>query len=278
MKKFGWFRLTIYKWSIWIYITCTSVATGLGFISDLDQTTSWLQNRPILWGLIERIQDFSIWLYILIIILITVCLIVEKLGNPWVWEKLQFILDEYQSKVFEGNNSDPNDYHRVTLFQHKKHCIFRKHWSANRWYKPSGKNPMIGDYLIPVLRSGHISQKSNALFFASDCGDEAEGIVGQAWARKNVVVVPELPELHPVRPTNRKKYAEATFISREMVDHSLTNKKPLPRSIAAIPVEVNGSLWGVVVLDSRVPNSISNDSVNNYELTVALIGQLLEKA
>ena len=52
----------------------------------------------------------------------------------------------------------------------------------------------------------------------------------------------------------------------------------MPRSIAAIPIIVFGDMWGVIVLDSRHPNGVSSDSVLNFELTVALVGQLLEKA
>lgn len=52
----------------------------------------------------------------------------------------------------------------------------------------------------------------------------------------------------------------------------------MPCSIVAIPIERRGKMWGVIVLDSRYPEGVTDKAVEDYRLTVALVGHLLERA
>lgn len=260
----------------------------IGFVSlsifslilGANKEADWLKNRPIVLRGMEFLENYAIFFLSLSMILIALGFLIKCRGNPWVWDKIKFILDEYQGKAFNVDPSDPRDHHRVTLFKHYKNCIFRRHWSSRAWWKPWGETPMVSSYLAPVLRSGHISQKSSALFHVPDDSDKAEGVAGKAWSAQEAIILPSLPDVNKAnaKVRDRKNYANVTSCDIDMVNYYREKKRPLPRSVAAIPIEVKGKPWGVVVLDSRVENGVQEDSVLNYSLTVALLGQLLEKA
>ncbi|WP_281085133.1 hypothetical protein [Methylophaga thiooxydans] len=199
------------------------------------------------------------------------------MGDPWVWEKLQFILNEYQNKVFSEKANEPNHHHRVTLFRYTKWNLHTRHCTG-KWYWPWGKHWPCSGWLVPVLRSGYTSQNTNIIFSAPDNADHAEGVAGQAWAKESAVILNELPSPSKNGPKREiKNYCKVTACPHEIVDAKINTGKPMPLSIAATPVEVNGKIWGVVVLDSRASDGVSRESILNYELTVALVGQLLEK-
>lgn len=278
MKSFSQGRKKAYEVCEYIYLSGTGAAGLLGWINGLDSKARWLATRPILWSAIEYIQERSVYLYIIIALMVCFSFFYRRFGDPWALEKIQFILDEYQGKVFAANNA-PKDHDRVTIFKHQKNCLLARHWSASKWYMPWGDRPAFSNYLVPYLRSGHMSKKSSAIFYAPDGSDKAEGVAAMAWARKQSVVVNDLPE---IRSTTSKrdidKYSKATKCDKGLLERYQKEGRQPPRSIAAIPIERKGELWGVVVLDSRSPLGVTNHSVENYTLTVALIGHLLEKA
>lgn len=277
MKNFGPRQQSLYSWVEWFYIGATMLSAFLGWANGVEQADPWLRNRPIIWTFIETLQNYTIYLYLTIGLVLIFCFFYRRAGDPWVMEKLKFILDQYQYKVFSANGA-PADHDRVTLFRHKENCWFVKHWSASKSYKPWGDRPFGSNYLVPFLRSGHLSQKTRAIFYAPDDSDKAEGLCALAWAKKGAVLQVNLPELRLTSSVRAiDKYAKRTNSRPEMVQKYLREGRPLPRSIAAIPIECGGRIWGVVVLDSRSPDGVTDESVNNYQLTIALIGQLLEK-
>ncbi|MEN6541475.1 hypothetical protein [Parvibaculum sp.] len=132
---------------------------------------------------------------------------------------------------------------------------------------------------MPVMRSGKTSKKTRAIFLAPDDGDKAEGVAGYAWASNTVTVADGLPALVATSSDARiNTYAQRTFCPTAIVREYVQQKRPLPRSIGAIPIEVNHEQWGVLVLDSREENGVTIELVNNFTLTVHAIGQFLEKA
>lgn len=278
MKNFGAKQQNFYNWVEWFYIGGTALSAFLGWINSINQDDHWIEGRPVVWSLVETLQKYSFYLYIIIGMIIVLCYIYKRLGDPWVTEKLKFTLDQYQYKVFSANGA-PADHDRVTLFKHVENCWFKKHWSAKDWWRPGGICPYGSNYLVPFLRSGHLSQKTRAIFYAPDDSDKAEGVAALAWAKNRAVLQQNLPELKASSSDVQvRKYASRTNSNPEMVRKYLMDGRPLPRSIAAIPIESGGKIWGVVVLDSRSPQGVTDESVNNYQLTIALIGQLLEKA
>lgn len=277
MTKFGAWRRGIYVASDWIYAGCLLISTALGWVNSLDGEELWLKDRTILQGYVFHVQELSIWLYVLIGVVCLICFIIKRRGDPWIYEKLQFILDEYQGKVF--SNGTPKDHDRVTIFEHRKNCLFARHWSANAWYRPWGNKKPFSDYLVPIMRSGHISQRSRAIFYAPDESDKAEGVAAMAWARRAAVILNDLPEITATTGRrDKEKYARTTKCDMGLLDRYIADGRQPPRSIAAMPIDRNGKLWGVVVLDSRSPQGVTDTSVSNYTLTVALIGHLLERA
>jgi hypothetical protein len=117
------------------------------------------------------------------------------------------------------------------------------------------------------------------MFYAPDSSDDAEGVAAQAWARREVVIATDLPQINQKSKKGvLAQYANKSFCPVEMVQSLIQKDRPMPRSIAAIPVLCRGEIWGVLVLDSRDPQGVNSDAVTNYQLTIALIGQLLEEA
>lgn len=269
----------MYTVTEWLTGACTFGSAALGVITGIKKEDTWIKDSPSAIRLVEFLQEHALILYAIICAIVIACFVYRRLGNPWVWEKIQFILDEYQDKAFNKEPGDATDHHRVTLFEHKKNCIFRKHWSSEKWYNPSGEKPMISSYLVPVKRSGHISQNSTTCFYVSDNSDDCESVAAKAWSSNQTVIKTDLPLIN-TRTVQRdlKSYATDTYTDIKMLQKWASAKKQMPRSIAAVPVMVSGEIWGVIVLDSRLPNGVTGDSVLNYQLTVALVGHLLEKA
>lgn len=253
-------------------------ATLLGLVNEVKPEENPYADWPQFVLLFcDLTQKYSLILFFCIGAISVVSIMVNKLGDPWVWEKLQFILNEYQAKAFAVRASEPNHHHRVTLFQYRKRVFWCRHCTG-KWYWPWGKHSPGSGWLVPVLRSGYTSQKTKVIFCAPDNGDEAEGVAGKAWAAQSAVVLQELPSPTKNGPRRDiKNYCIVTACPIEMVEAKIASGGSMPSSMAATPIEVNGNIWGVVVLDSRADDGVSQDSILNYELTVALIGQLLEK-
>lgn len=278
MRSFGSKRKFLYQVSEWVYVFATTLAAFIGWVNGVEKDDPWLKNRPVVWAALEYIQDHTVYLYLAIGIVVFLCVLYRRMGDPWILEKLQFILDEYQFKVFSASGA-PQDHDRVTIFKHCKNHFWLRHWSCSKWYWRSGKHPFWSDYLIPVLRSGHISKKSKAIFYAPDGSDKAEGVASMAWSKKGSVVLNQLPVIKSnTGVRDKEKYARATKCDLALLDKYIAEGRQPPSSIAAMVIECNGRPWGVLVLDSRSPNGVTDDSVDNYTLTIALIGHLLERA
>lgn len=280
MLRCGTTRKLLYSTGEWTYVVCSAGFVLMEALNNLAPGTGRLESRPIVSGLIGRLQELSFPIFLFLSFLVLLAVVVRRMADPWIVEKLKYILDEYQVNVFRNGESasEPLDYNRVTLFKYKKRCLFVRHWSATSILEPWGKAPFMSDYLIPVLRSGHISQKSKSAFHAPDSSDAAEGVVGRAWASKRAVVVTRLPAIESSSQVrNIAQYCRETAMQEAMLKKYIDEGRPIARSFVAIPVERKGEVWGVVVLDSRSPNGLSSSAVENYRLTVALIGNLLER-
>lgn len=255
--------------------------TAMAFILDYDESrlsyTDWPDGVSDLlkWA---QVSSYEILLYLSLFTLVGFYLRLR--GDPWLWDKLTFILNGYQAKALPNGAEIPNHQHRVTLFKRKRFACWPRRGAGSIWW-PYGQGRWPGSgWLKPVLRSGHTTKNTKAIFLAPDDPSAAEGLAGQSWVGNQVLIRSNLPDLNVENPSNTKikDFARKTFCTEPMVRFMIRNKKPMPQSLAAIPVEVNGQIWGVVVLDSSDPNGVTHQSVVDFELTVALIGQLLEKA
>lgn len=296
MKQIGFLRKVTYTTSSYLYTGCAAFFSALQALSaiDTDNPHGFLKMRPVWTRAVEVIQDTSFVLYIILAAIAAWCFCVRRMSDPWVLEKVKFILDNYRNKCFEQFKKDAEDHHRVTLFCCERSLLlWHKHWSATNSLFPWGAKPALSRkfwpcrsrWLIPILRSGDTSQETSALFYVCDDSDKVEGIAGLAWATKQPIVLADLPDLTNIKQETKKRrqellaeYSTKTRCDISFVQSYVERKRALPRSIAAVPVMVKDHVWGVIVLDSRRPDGVSNESVGNYELTVAVIGQLLEKA
>lgn len=281
MLRTGPKRKFIYSASGYIYVIGGMFSSLIVWLMDVKKDDKWIEQKPILWLLIDRFQEIAFWLLLTVALIIAATAILKQMADPWVVEKLQFILDEYQDRVFKNLNV-PKDHNRVTLFKFKKNLFFRRHWlelGSSAWL-PFKTRRFCGDYLVPYMRSGHLTLNTKTIFYI-DCENSAkcQGVAGLAWSQRGVVILPDLPEINSnTKPKARENYATVTKSSVRFLERYLAEGRTPSRAMAAMPVECNGKLWGVIVLDSLDPLGVTAASVEHYTLTVALIGQLLERA
>lgn len=274
-------RSRLYPFGRYLEATGVFGFTAMAFILDYDESKASYTDWPNgVSSLLKWAQESSYEILLYLSLLTLVGIFLRLRGDPWLWDKLAFILNGYQAKALPCGVGIANHQHRVTLFQRKRFASWPRRGAGPAWW-PYGKGRWPGSgWMKPVLRSGHTTKKTKAIFLAPDDPSLAEGLAGQSWVGNQVLIRPDLPDLNVPKPSKKKveEFARKTFCSDSMVQFMIRNKKPMPQSLAAIPVDVNGQIWGVVVLDSSDPNGVTRQSVVDFELTVALIGQLLEKS
>lgn len=261
----------------WIYIwgKRSGVAAGalfavLATVAKLPQGyEQWYSPLPQLIGQLKN--NFS-WIWIAAALLTVVNGIFRALPDPWIWSILRQILNQIQKVAYQDFVGQLNNHHRVTLFKHKKwRWVIKKVGQKYFW-------PWSG-WLVPVLRSGHVSQKSKACFLASKDDINPQGVVGQSWGSNAITVASELPGLSSVSGDAQiTKYTTRTFADFEHVKSQCKQGKNLPRSIGAVPIVVKGDIWGVLVLDSQNAQGVTDELMSSLTIPVGIIGQLLEKA
>jgi hypothetical protein len=255
-----------------------AIIVGYGSIMAVESGTyqKWPQPLPA-W--IELAQKNSLLVWFIVAASAFLGWYLRRRGDPWIWDKLQELLDEFQEVAFQEFQNHIKDHHRVTLFRYRKWCWnLTTPMTDGRWPWRWGRCPWSG-WLVPVLRSGRTSQNTKAIFLAPDNGDEAEGVAGYAWASNKVFVVTGLPQITKnSKDAQVVKYSERTFCPAPIVRDYVARGRPLPRSIGAMPIEVNNKPWGVLVLDSRDDQGVTDNLVRDFSLMVNSISHMLEKA
>lgn len=200
---------------------------------------------------------------------------------PWVWESVHKLLDKYRGMVFTITDQDAEHEHRLTLF--RRTCCLLWIWPFRCRFWPWGKRrfPWSG-WLAPVERSGQTTQRTGTVFLVPDDADNVEGVAGQTWSRNKVVHVKNLPDLSTTpTPEQIAEYARNTWVSEDWVKQRLRSGKPFSRCLYGVPIEVDGERWGVIILDSRNPDSIKPNSPKfsaNMKLLPMFLEELLKRA
>lgn len=278
-------RKILYSSGTLFSYTAVASITALGLISEIDPANAPHSTWPEpIKAAIVSINDWSLLGYSSALFFLLVGFLAKHAGDPWVWDKLQYLIDKMRDKVYDGYTQGRLDQHRVTLFKRRRFVLrIRRPGTSLIW--PYGRCtsrycfPWEG-WLVPVLRSGHTSQSTKSVFLAphGNNSHEVDGVVGQAWARNTTVIVNDLPELNSDSPPDLiEEYSRKTFCDSSIASMYFQQGRMPPRSIGAIPIEVTGSIWGALVLDSADPQGVTEESINNFTLTAGLIGQLLEK-
>jgi hypothetical protein len=179
------------------------------------------------------------------------------IGPPWLWDAIRRTMNRMREEGFTGIEGDMVHHHRVTLFR-RKWCWMP--WPWRKWWWPWGdwRWPWSG-WMVAVSRSGHTTQQCWTVFFASaEEVDRCEGIVGQVWLSNTVQVQADLPAIDSSStPEQIAEYARLTVMPIWQIQHRIKRNRPCPRALCGIPVEVNNKIWGVLVLDSRKPDTIN---------------------
>jgi hypothetical protein len=244
-----------------------------------------LRTKPERWGDLGAglawVQENSWWLIPVFAGVVLVSRgLCDWIGRPWVWEAVRTVLNDFRKQSFTLSSDDAVHQHRVTLFRRVTWVWWIWPFRGKWW--PWGKRrwPWSG-WLVPVVRSGHTTQQTSSVFLAPDDADSAEGVAGVTWARQDVVLQTDLPDLSGT-PTDEaiRQYATRAFVDVEWVRQRLAKRSPCPRSLCGIPVMVSGKLWGVIVLDSRSPSAIRvNSSIYKVyqDVTPAFLAELLKR-
>jgi len=136
----------------------------------------------------------------------------------------------------------------------------------------------MGDRLMPVARSGHTSQKTDVCFLVPEDPQLAEGFIGRAWSSFQTLTVTNLPDLYVDDDDESiREYAKKCFCTEKWIRDRLEKHRIMGRSFCGIPIRVKGVEWGVIIIDSRHPKSLTKDGEKFYDLMGRSLGKLLER-
>lgn len=230
---------------------------------------------PVVGGAADFLQNTAlIAIPLLAVVVSAASFTVRKLGDPVARNALGVLVDEFREAVFREDGSDPQHYHRVTLFRYRK-WVFRP-YQRNGWKLPLLGKPWEG-WLVPVMRSGHTTQKTTARFLAPDDADRATGVAGRTWAVQKPVIVDDLPSVAREADPSEDDYID--YASRSYVPVDLARyKRPEARSLVGFPIETAGEPWGVLVLDSRNPKMDVDAARKRFRAVAGVLGSLVGEA
>lgn len=256
-------KRALYVSGRYAYGVMGSLMVLLGLLSGADFSRPSFSRWPEeILGIIVFLKDYSLALYFFIVVLFFYSLLAQRAGDPWIREKIQYLIDGVRDRLYEDFGTDRLDEHRVTLFKRTSFAWkIRRPGSRKHWPYGDGYFPWSG-WLMPVLRSGHTAQTSSSAFLApsGELSHKVKGVVGRAWASKNTIVVDNLSEIRQDSALRTKEsYASKTFCEIDWVERCLDQNRQPPRSIGAIPIEVHGKIWGALVLDSKAPDGVTNE-------------------
>jgi hypothetical protein len=270
-------------WRRWLFGVMTAVKVGGVFVAGI--VGAVLRTTPTNWSApisawLKWAHENGWWLIVVCSVAAAVATLINSwMGPPWVWRSVQKLLDKLRDEVFDIADEEGVYAQRVTLF--RRHRFLWWIWPWRRWFWPWGswRCPWSG-WLVPVARSGHTTQKSRAIYLAPDDADNAEGIAGQAWVGNCTIRVIGLPDLNGESGARViREYARQTFVSETWLRRRIKAKKACPRALCGFPVEVNRAIWGVIVLDSRRPDSIKLEAGQPiHKLFPIAIGEILQRA
>jgi hypothetical protein len=260
-KRHSWrllyWILLISSWTAWFI----SVAAAPSLKANPDQIKTWSEFGA---NTVAFTQKYA-WLMIpVLVVLHTIGKdLSRRVGSPRKWHSIKRLLDHIQKHVFEKETGVAVPYNRVTLFKYKRWLFCWEKWPWTGW-------------LVSVERSGHTTLRSKVRFRAPDDADLAEGVAGQTWVQNVILPVDGLADIENAGRETVELYAGKTWMPKHWLETA--NRKKRPRALCGIPVEVKGTVWGVIVLDSRSPTAIGVDenSQRVYKLMGHVLALLLE--
>lgn len=245
-------RTITYRVCFYLGIALASLLAGVGVVMKQDPKD---YSDPVAASFITTVKAHA-WLIVFVLPLVVIVLeLVRKwVGEPWAHKALHKIMDKMRLDVFKIDGNDPEHDYRVTLFRYQRFHLWAwlfPHCGSRGWHPWSG-------WLVPVARSGIITQSSTSVFLAHDSGN-VEGIPGLAWIRADTFEGPEnLPALRKdSKDEEIKEYAERMWVEAGWIKKRLKAGKVCPLSFLGLRVECKGKPWGVLVLDGKKAGCIS---------------------
>lgn len=261
-------NFSFYRFLFWIAVVAITAGISISIIASLGRSDIAFLNVAISWC------KTYIWLSSVLTAIFLLCLKLRNtIGEPWVWKFVQKTLNIYQRKLFV--DSIPVGDHRITIFM-KVAWAFP--WQTGKWNVLKKYQRPKSGWLVPVVRSGHVTQRNITIFRCPDHPDFAEGIAGAAFAGDDVVQVDNLPDLSDNCTEEMiKEYSSKTLIDPEVTKKRVKQQKTNARSFYAFVIRKGDDPWGVVVLDSRSPAGIRMNTIKNQtKILTEQLGCLLE--
>jgi hypothetical protein len=283
-------RVAMRRRTFWSWVYYLSLRIHWAAIASTVAVGAILKTEPQRWEWAPPLHDGFAWVQVQAWWLLLVIGIVGGIGKysssiagpPWVWESVQMVLDRFRREAFRRAEEDAIHQHRVTLFKKTNWLwwVWPPRGACCWWPWGAGRGPRSG-WLVPIVRSGFTTQRTNTVFLAPDDADNAEGVAGVAWSKQKVYPISKLPDLlADPSPAAIAEYARQAKVSENWIRMRLKQGKPCPRSMCGIPVEVGGDVWGVIVLDSRDGDGIKSSS-HIYQAYVDMVplflGELLKR-
>jgi hypothetical protein len=253
---------TRYKWLTGSQIASAAALSFTGvaapFVIPAGSNGLW-------YDFVSVVQQNAIYIVIIANVILWVAHVLKKYsGNPWAWDTVKVLLEEFRGNVFHGHPSLDVHLDRVTLFKKLD----------KRWH--CGCLPSF-DWLCAVERTGHMNRRKRKWFRAKDDGMVFDGVAGATWRSGQTTLKEGLPLLNRhSNSTAIESYARQTFVDDSYVRKRLGKGAPLPRSLCGIIVEVENKPWGVIVIDSQHEKLGGQDIIEGfYGNNAKVLGKLL---
>jgi hypothetical protein len=191
---------------------------------------------------------------VLVAITAGIPLVQTSTRSPKKWAVIHDILNEAREEIFSGV-AGPEHEHRLTLFCWK-YSLLTSPFFLLKWWKTRKKFPPIHSlYLLPRCRSGKHTQDTKVAFLIRNEND-FEGVAGKCWFNRSTTRIQNLK--NPATMKNGPEaalslYAKKTYIAPSYVQQKIDRNCALPKAMVAVPVDVEGQEWGVLLIDSTQP-------------------------
>jgi hypothetical protein len=251
----------MYKLLGWLSIIIVVLVAVLGVAQKAD-AKDLQKHSEALASVVAWLQKY-LWILLPVLsgLLVVSKALREFIGAPWIKDSIHSVLSVISETVFAGEDNPDSAYDRVTLFRRKRFHLCWRRWPWQGW-------------MVPVIRSGHTSQRMNTLFRAPDRPDEAEGVAGYCWANQKQVDINGLPLLTKASsPADFESYSNGTHTSVEWLENHL----PQARAYFAFPIKAKGLPWGAVVIDSR-SRIIGSRMRSITSIVGAILSELVERS
>jgi hypothetical protein len=253
------------SWYKWLTLGQLAAATALSITSVSTQYEAPAGAEGLWYDVVSSIQSNTLPIVIFSnIILWAAHLLKRYFGNPWAWDTVKVLLEEFRADVFRGVPNISAHLDRVTLFK-------KRDWRLRCGFLPSP------DWLCSVERSGHMTRRKRVWYRGHDGGRNLTGVTGATWGEGRTIFKEKLPLLTPSALKREiELYAKETFIDCDYIRKKLQQNRPFPRSLCGIMVEVNSKPWGVIVIDSSLETLCRQDDIEKfYQKNAKVLGKLL---